>query len=179
MITLRSKTERELLNFFFTHEDARLYVNELVRRLDIDKRNLIKKLAELEKLGLFTTDFVGNLKFYSLNKKFPFYKEYRNIIQKTAGIEAQLRKNIAKLDGVKRAFIYGSFVTNKMDTSSDIDVMIIGDHDVIEMQKQIGSLQKQYDREINVMSLGEKEFKAKKKDPFISGVLKKKRIELL
>jgi len=47
------------------------------------------------------------------------------------------------------------------------------------MQKQIGSLQKQYDREINVMNMGEKEFEAKKKDPFISGVLKKKRIELL
>jgi len=179
MITLKSKTEQELLNFFFTHEDERLYVNELVRRLDIDKRNLVKKLNELEKLGLFTTDYVGNLKFYSLNKKFPFYKEYRNIILKTVGIEIQLKKIVAKLGSVKRAFIYGSFVTDKMDTSSDIDVMLIGDHDVVELQKEIGALQKEYDREINVMSLSKKEFDSKKKDPFIMGVLQKKRIELI
>lgn len=179
MVTLKSKTERELLNFFFTHEDERLYVNELVRRLGIDKRNLVKKLSELEKLGMFVADYVGNLKFYALNKNYPFYKEYRNIILKTIGVETKLKKIVTGLSNVKRAFIYGSFVTNKMDTSSDIDVMVIGDHDVVELQKGVGALQKGYDREINVMSLSEKEFESKRKDPFIKGVLHKKRIELI
>lgn len=179
MITLKSKSEKELLNYFFIHENERLYVNELVRRLGIDKRNLLKKLSELEKLGLFVTDFVGNLKFYSLNKKFALYKEYRNIILKTAGIEQHLREILTELQDVKRAFIYGSFATNKMNISSDIDIMVIGDHDIVELQKAIGQLQKKYDREINVISMDAKEFKSKRQDPFVAGVLNKKRIELI
>lgn len=178
MITLKSKTEKELLNYFFMHENERLYVNELVRRLGIDKRNLIKKLAELEKLGLFSTDYVGNLKFYSLNKKFPLYREYRNIILKTAGIEQHLKEIMTELSGVEQAFIYGSFVTNKMDIASDIDIMVIGSHDIVELQKAIGQLQKKYDRAINVTSMDAKEFISRKDDPFVAGVLNKKRIKL-
>lgn len=179
MISLKSKTVLELLNHFFLHEDENLYVNELVRRLGIDKRNLLKKLKECENAGLFKTEFKGNLKYYSLNKDFPLYNEYKKIILKTTGIETRLRELLEKIKGIKRAFIYGSYVSDKMDASSDIDVFVIGNHKVIEVQKAISALQKRIDREINVINIGEKEFLSKKDDPFLSDIIKKDKIELV
>lgn len=179
MVSLRSKITRELLGYFFLHEGENLYVNELVRRLDIDKRNLSKKLNELEGVGFFKTESRGNLKYYSLNKTFPLYNEYKKIILKTVGIEIELRKLLENIKGITRAFIYGSYVTNKMDTSSDIDVIVIGNHKVVDVQKAVGALQKRVDREINVINIGEREFILKKNDPFISDVLKKDKIELV
>lgn len=179
MISIKSKVVLDLLNYFFLHENEGLYVNEIVRRLGIDKRNLLKKLTELENAGLFKAEFKGNLKYYSLNKDFPLYNEYKKIIMKTAGIEAQLRELLAKIRGIKRAFIYGSYVSDKMDASSDIDIVVIGNHKAIEVQKTISALQKKIDREINVINISEKEFLSKKNDPFLSDIIKKDKIELV
>lgn len=179
MWRLSSKTTVRLLNYFFLHEDESLYFNEIVRRLDEDKRNLARKVKELELLGLLSVESKGNLKIYSLNKKFPLYNEYKKIILKTAGIENELKKSLSKVDGIKEAFIFGSYAEGKMDRLSDIDVMVIGDQNTIDLHKALGHIQKIMDREINVINMSQREFHAKQKDPFISKVVRGKRIVLI
>jgi len=56
MISLRSEITRKLLNYFFLNPEASLYVNELARKLGLDKRNLVKKMKELEKEGLLKNE---------------------------------------------------------------------------------------------------------------------------
>ncbi|MBU4483929.1 hypothetical protein KKA47_00740, partial [bacterium] len=77
MISLNSRVVRRLLDFFFIHEDDSFYLNEIVRRIDVDKRNLSKQIKELEISGLFNVEKKGNLKLYSLNKNYPLYNEYK------------------------------------------------------------------------------------------------------
>lgn len=179
MLTLSSKITKKLLGYFFLHEDESLYFNEIVRRLDEDKRNLAKKINEFELMGLLTVEPKGNLKLYSVNKKFPLYKEYKKIVLKTSGIETELKKSLLKVKGVKEAFIFGSYAENTMDSLSDIDVMVIGEHSTIGLHKALSQIQKTIEREINVTSMSQKEYRAKRKDPFISKVLKGKRIILI
>ncbi len=179
MFMLRSRLVQRLLDFFFSHEDERFYVNEISRRVGLDKRNLVKKLKELEKSGFFIVETVGNLKFYSLNRKFPLYNEYKKIVQQLFGLERRLKTGLNEIGGIDRAFIYGSYAANKTDASSDIDVLIVGDHSTIEVQKFIALLQKDYDREINIISMGEEEFKGKQDDPFIENILHEEKIELI
>ena len=83
MISIKSNTVRKLLDFFFIHEDENFYVNEIVRRTGVDKRNLVKKLKELENEGLFSVEERGNLKLYSLNKNFALFNEYKKIVLNT------------------------------------------------------------------------------------------------
>ena len=83
MISLKSKVTRKLLNYFFINPQKTLYVNEISETLQLDKRNLIKKIRELEGMGLFKSERRGNLKLYSINKAFPLYEEYKKIITKT------------------------------------------------------------------------------------------------
>jgi len=67
-----------------------------------------------------------------------------------------------------------------MDVYSDIDLLIVGNHKVISLQKKLSKLQKEIDREINSVNMGIKEFKEriKGKDPFIQGILSSKYIKI-
>lgn len=85
MISLRSAVTKKALGYFFQNPRKSLYLNEIARNLRLDKRNLAKKVHELEKNGILVSAARGNLKLYSLNEKYFLLKELRNIFMKTAG----------------------------------------------------------------------------------------------
>ncbi len=181
MISVKSKITKSILNFFFLHEDESFYLNEIARNLCLDKRNLVKKLKEIEEEGLFSSQLRGNQRHYQLNKKYPLYKEYKKIIAKTIGLEEELRQILKNIKGIKEAYIFGSYAKDKIDVFSDIDVLVIGNYNTILLQEKIGELQKTIDREINVVGVDKKEFevKRKEKNSFISDIFKRKKIKII
>jgi len=174
MISLKSKITQKLLAYFFTNKTAEHYSAELARLIEEDSKNTYTKLTELKNEGLLKSRVRGKETFYSLNEGFPLLKEYENIIQKTVGVEAQLKAVMKDTTGIKLAYIFGSYAKNQLTPTSDIDVLVIGDHDILEVQKKVLKLQKAVTREINIIDMSEEEFENKKArhDPFIQKVLK-------
>jgi predicted nucleotidyltransferase len=181
MVSLRSKVAIRLLDYYFLNQDAQHYINELARMLELDPKNTETKLKEFEKEGLFKSEFRGKERYFFLAKNNPVLKHYRQIFLKTKGIEKQLKDILSYLKGVKEAYIFGSYANNAMDFSSDIDLLVVGSHSILELQKHIARLQKYTGREFNVVNLGVKEFSAKKKrgDAFINGIYKRKIIKII
>jgi predicted nucleotidyltransferase/biotin operon repressor len=181
MIPLRSKTTKKLLSYFFINPHESLYVNELARLLGLDKRNLVKKIRELEAEGILISQNRGNMRLYSIDKTYALYDEYRNILMKTEGIESRLKRIIKGARGIRAAYIYGSYAANALDTHSDIDLLVVGTHSIMAFQRELNKLQKEIGREINVVNMDEPEFKkrTRDKDPFLSGILKEKNIKLI
>lgn len=181
MISLRSKLVRKLLNYFFINPQEKLYVNEVSKKLDLDKRNLVKKLRELEQEGILKSERRGNLKLYSVNRRYYLYKEYKSTILKTVGLEDRLRKIIQSTYGVREGYIYGSYVLGRMGIYSDVDLLVIGDHNILELQRKLNQLQKEINREINIVNMSTREFKnrIKKRDTFIQEIFNKKHIRLI
>lgn len=181
MISLRSKVAIRLLDYYFLNQNAQHYINELARMLELDPKNTETKLKEFEKEGLFKSEFRGKERYFFLAKDNPVLKHYRQIFIKTKGIERQLKDILCAIKGVQEAYIYGSYANNSMDSSSDIDLLVVGSHSVLELQKHISKLQKYTGREFNVVNLDAKEFSSKKdsRDPFISGIFKGKTIKIV
>jgi len=181
MIELKSKITQKLLDYFFLNKENSLYVNEIARLLSLDKRNLTKKLKVLENEGILRSEYKGNQKYFSLNSKYPLINEYKRIFLKTIGFEKKIKELLNSLNGAQSVYIFGSYAKDKMDLSSDIDVLVVGKHDTIELQNKIGKLQRDINREINVISMSEKEFlkKKKNKDPFINDIFRKAKIQIL
>lgn len=181
MISLRSQITRKILALFFLNPHESFFVNELSRRLDIDKRNLVKKLHELENIGVLKSEKRGNLRIYSINSGYPLYREYKNIVLKTIGLEEKLRQIMKGTPGVKEAYIYGSYAEDTMGTHSDLDLLVVGDHEIKALQQKFILLQREINREVNSVNMSEDEFRKRvaMKDPFLSGIFQRKTIKLV
>ncbi len=180
MLSLRSKITRAVLSYFLLHDHAELYVLEMARRLHLDDSNLAKKLRELEREGILQCAEKGKERYYSLNQAFPLLKEYRQIVLKTVGLEATLRDLLKGVGGVEEAYLFGSYAEDRLDSSSDIDLLAVGNHDTVELRKKLTGVQKTTDREINLVSMSRQEYeKRKKQDSFVRSLQKSKKVRLV
>jgi predicted nucleotidyltransferase len=166
---MKSKVTRAILGYFFLNPEETAYINELARKLRLDKRNLVRKLKELEGVGLLRSSHRGNLKLYSLNKIFPLLKEYEKIVLSTFGLEGRLRDILTGITGIKKAFLFGSFSRGRQDAWSDVDLLVIGDHSIRDFQRAIKDFQVETNREVNAVHMSEEEWEKKMNagDPFL------------
>ena len=179
-ILFKTKLRKKLLAYSFTHSDEHFYVRELAGLINEDVGNLSRELRALEKEGLFTCLSKGNVKLYSLDKDYPLFRELKQIVSKTEGVEGSLRGLVSNYQGISSAFIYGSYAGNKERKSSDIDLAIIGDFPRSEFVRQITILESKLNRDINFTSYTREEFLKEKKKTgnFLNLVLKRKIIAL-
>lgn len=179
-VLLNTRLRKKLLVYSFTHIDENYYVRELSSLIDEDPGNLSRELRKLEEEGLYTLFAKGNVKFYSVNKDYPLFKELKKIIFKTEGVEGSLKEIVLKYRGITSAFIYGSYAKNRETSASDIDLVAVGKFNRDRFTDDIRNLEAKLNREINFTVYTEDEFKneRKKVGGFLNLVLKNKFIIL-
>jgi len=180
MISFKSKITVKVLGYFFLNPESRRYINDLADLLAIDPGNLSRKLIELEKEGIMASDRQGNQRYYFLNKTYHLLREVKKMFDVDFGLPRIIEKNLGKLKGLNRAYIYGSWAKNAMNRESDIDLLLVGSHSSLEAKRRLLILQKEIGREISVVDMSQKEFEqAKAKgDPFIKNIFSDRIIEL-
>ena len=89
-----SESRRKLLAYFFTHSDESFYVREVAAFIKEDPGNISRDLRKLESEGLFKSLTRGRTKYYSLNKEYALFEEYKKIVFKTSGAAGTLEELI-------------------------------------------------------------------------------------
>lgn len=79
-----SKNTLKLLNFFYSHPEERVYIQELGRILKKKPGVFQRALYSLEKEGVLKSSYQANARFFSLNKDYHFYNEFKSIVLKSA-----------------------------------------------------------------------------------------------
>jgi len=97
---------------------------------------------------ILKTEKLGNLLFYKINIKYPFFKELKSIVQKTLGIEGRLKKVLFPLKGIKLAFIHGAFAARPVVSQHTVDVLIIGNPDLFWLKKATQSIEKRIQKKL-------------------------------
>ncbi len=181
MLSLRSELRRKLLTFFYVNRSARVYVRQLAQALDTDSTNLSRELKRLERDGLMISELDGRQLYYSLNRTNPTLKAVFQILRGSLGVEPSLKKTLAKVPGIRSAWLYGSFAKGEADATSDIDVLIVGKPDHARLATEIRTAETALRREINYTILSPQELsrRLKSEDPFIADIWRGKRIELI
>lgn len=176
-----TKNQTLLLEIFFNHPDKSFYMRQLARMIGKEPGVFQASINKLTDNGLLISSYQANSRFFKLNKNHLFYNELKSIFFKTVGIKGALKKSLSKINGIKKAFIYGSFAYNKEQANSDIDLMIIGSAKEDNILDMINKLEDKFEREINYILISEKEYfeKIKNKDSFLKNILKGKNIELI
>lgn len=176
---ISSKTRQTILRAFVESPGIEYYTRQLAKLHKISVGTLHRELKKLSSAGILRERKIGNIKLFSLNKQNPLYEEIRNIIHKTEGAVKLIKDAISGMDGVKAAFIFGSFAKGDERPDSDVDVFLMGDGiNEDELTHAISDAEKKLFKEINYTRYTEKEYKKekKKKNSFILEVIKGKKI---
>ena len=179
-LLVKSKLREKLFVYLFAHETESFYVRQIAALIDADPGNLSRELRKLAEEGVLSFSLKGKEKFYTLNKIYPLYKQFKEIISKSAGIESTLKNLISGYNGITLAFIYGSFAKGREDKASDIDLLIVGTISRDDFIRKIRRLESELNREINFTIYSKDEFAQKRKSrgSFLDVVLKDKVIML-
>jgi predicted nucleotidyltransferase len=168
-----SKVRVKLLTHFFSHPQERFYARRLARQVEAHYNAVWQELNNLERAGLLASERDANVKYYQLNPDFPIYEELKRIILKTSGLGQSLREALDDLGTVEWAFIYGSVAAGEEDSLSDVDLMLVGEVELLALSAVIAQLEDQLGREINYLVLTRAELAQRLADgdPFTVNVL--------
>jgi predicted nucleotidyltransferase len=168
-----SKTRSSLLGLLFDNRKSEYYLRDIEKRIGISIRAIQKEVKHLVELDLLCARKDGNRIYYSANTKHPIYIDLVSIVEKTIGLLGQIKERLVD-DRIECAFIFGSIAKGTENSTSDIDLIIIGDIGMRALTKLLSGLQEKVNREINPHIFSHDEFKERlqKKDHFISSILK-------
>ncbi|MBN1900603.1 nucleotidyltransferase domain-containing protein [Candidatus Sumerlaeota bacterium] len=138
----------------------------------------LKRLADAD---ILTREKRGNLVYYHANHSCPVFEELHSLIIKTSGIADVLRQALNPIaQNIKWAFVYGSLAEGSSRSSSDIDLMIVGEPDEIELHRAISDAEKKLSRPLHYTLFHPREFQERRREEggFVQRILKKTKINI-
>ena len=79
-----SKTRVKLLHLFFNNIERSFFVREITRIVDEQINSVRRELANMKEIGIMSSSEKSNKLYYSVNKKFAYYKQFNEIFNNTA-----------------------------------------------------------------------------------------------
>jgi predicted nucleotidyltransferase len=104
---------------------------------------------------------VGKTYLYRAATKSPLYEPLRPLLERTVGVEVELRRALEDVAGVEAAFIHGSFARGeRIKPMSDVDLIVLGNADPHTLRRRIRQVERQLGREIDLLAYSWDEFAA-------------------
>lgn len=131
---LFSERQQKILSALLLHQTKDYSLSELMRIAGPGRGATQRIVEDLENAGLLIKKSVGNQKRYSANVTHPIFPDLKNICVKTFGIGDTIKGSIQTfLPDIDFAFIFGSMVKGNEKSDSDVDFLVVGDFDTIDM----------------------------------------------
>lgn len=179
---LFTATQQKVLELLYVQPEKSFYTREILRLTGMGVATIKRELDRMVAAGIISLTRIGNQHHYQANPECPIFHELLGIVKKTFGVSNVIKLALSPLS--KRiiwAFIFGSVASGKETSSSDIDLMIIGDVGFTEAVNALYSVQEVLGREVNpkIYSKGEWIQMRKTNDAFIKEVLGKPRMDVI
>ena len=160
--TLFGKTRRAVLALLYSHIDESFYVRQIARTAGVGLGAVQRELKKLFEAGIIRRTVHGRQVYYQANQQCPVYTELKSLVVKTVGVGDVLRAALVPLsDRINVAFLFGSMVGGGERSSSDADVMVVGDVTFAEVVSVLSRAQETVRREINPLVYPPEEFRFK------------------
>lgn len=170
---------QQVLAALLLQPERSLHLRELARLTGSHAGTLGRELTKLAQAGLLLRSDQGNQSRYSANVRHPLFPELAAMFRKTHGVVAALRKALAPLSGkIALAFVYGSMASGSANQHSDVDVLLVGTPDFVDVVQALYPLHEQLGREVNPVVWAPQEFarKAHAGDIFVRELLSKPKL---
>jgi hypothetical protein len=179
---ITSKVRIKILELFFSNLKEIYHVRGIVRETDEEINAVRRELTKLEKDGILRKEPRGNRIYYSVRSEHSFYGDLISMVGKTKGLGKTLIDNKGKIGKVAFIMFSGKFVRMKdRKKDEDVDILVVGEVVLPELASLIRAEESIRAREINytVMSREEFDFRKKRRDPFLLGILAGSRVMII
>ena len=158
-----SRVRAGIIGWLYSHPGERFFVRQLADRLGEDATNISRELIRLEKAGLVISTREGRQKYYSANVACPIYNELKSIAIKTVGVTDIIRHAIQPLgNSISLCLIFGSMANAGISESSDVDMLVVGSVNELDLHKRIADAEETISRTINYTLMSNEEFDRRK-----------------
>jgi DNA-binding transcriptional ArsR family regulator len=159
----RSDGQARLLStLLLTGEE--LSLTDLARRAAVAYPSAHREVARLLDAGILSERQVGRTRLIRANEESPLVDPLREILTIATGPVVILAEELARIDGIESAFLYGSFAARMLGDAGpaphDIDVMVLGQPDVDEVYEACARIEAAVHRPVNPTVLTREEFAA-------------------
>lgn len=171
----------KLLQTFFNQPKEIFYVRQLVRQTGQEINAVRRELEHMEKAGMVKKENRGNRIYYWFDRNYPLYHDLLSLLVKTGGLGGAILKNKNKIGHLRLAMLSGRYARGLPTKEGLVDLLLVGEIFIPELQKVIHDEELRLGREINytVMTKEEFDFRKKRRDPFLQGILLDSRIMLI
>lgn len=176
-----SRVRVQLLTIFLLRPENQYHIRALASEIDAQYSAVWKELKNLEEIGFLQSESTGGRKIFRMNPHFPIISELRHIFLKTVGVGDLVRNSLIEMNGIDKAFIFGSFAEGDIDANSDLDLMIIGEIEVAHITPMVEEIEKILTRDVNYVLFTQEEWEMRlaEGDSFSSNIQNSPKIMLI
>jgi len=143
-------------------DGSELSISDLAVRVGLAYASAHGEVSRLLAAGILRERQVGRSRLISGNPESPLVAPLRDILLVVAGPVALLSEALGSIEGVERAFIFGSFASRAHGLEgavpNDIDLMVVGTPDVAAVYDACRAVESSVGRPINPTILTPAEF---------------------
>lgn len=176
---LMSPAEQRLAGAVLLDPDREFGTVELLDRMGNSRSAGSALLQRWVNGGLLRERRVGNQRRLSANPAFLLYPELRRMALKTVGLAQPLARALAPVaPRIERAYVVGSVAAGTDSSTSDVDLVLVGDLNLFDVSPALDAAQAELGRPIHVSLYAPVEW-ASETDPVIRALREGPRLDLM
>ncbi|MGD8240324.1 MAG: nucleotidyltransferase domain-containing protein [Armatimonadota bacterium] len=146
---LLPKTRCAILALLFQRPGEAFYQRQIMQAVGAGRGAVQRELDSLTAAGILRREVRTDRTYYVANEACPVFAELRGLMLKTAGLIDVLAAELRGLDGVRLAFVYGSFARGDAGPESDVDLIVVGDVTFAEVSGSLRPAEERLGREVS------------------------------
>lgn len=177
-----SKARIKILELFFSNPSEMYHVRGVVRKTGEEINAVRRELKRLESAGVLKKENRGNRVYYWPRDDYHMYGDLVSMVAKTTGIGTEIVANKGKIGKPSFIMFSGRFARYKERKKDDaVDILVVGSITLPELATIIRAEESKRGSEINytVMTREEFDFRKRRRDPFLLGILSGSRIMII
>lgn len=179
---ITSKVRIKILKLFLSDTSEMYHVRGIVRETKEEINAVRRELLRLEKAGILKKEARGNRLYYWSRRDYLYFGDLLSIVAKSTGLGGEILANRKKIGKISFVMFSGRFTRRKKRKSGDqVDILVVGEVVLPELAALIRKEESKRGHEINytVMSRDELDFRKKRRDPFLLGILTGSRVMIV
>lgn len=167
---LRSDAQGELLALLFLHADEEFTLSDIARRVGVSLPTVHAEVGRLVASGLLRERRLGQARLVRANPDHVLTRSLTELLELTYGPVVVLPQILAGVDGVREAFVYGSWAARRMGEAGpaprDLDVVVVGSTTRSQLAEASLEAGRRLHREVNITRIAPAVWDAGE-DPFV------------